>query len=154
MKIRKATLDDAAQLVPLVGQMGDKFKTNIDSMYERIRAFDKPLHQLLVAEEDGVILGAIAFGCFEMFRLAGRCCHVDTLIIDSKHRGSGIGKQLMAEAEKYAADNGCLSVELITANHRRPTGTHEVYKKIGYKDHLERDYSYFSKEENIGRSRL
>jgi GNAT superfamily N-acetyltransferase len=122
---------------------------NTEQMRKRIHAFDRELHQLLVAEKDGVILGAIAFGCFEMFRLQGKCCHIDTLIIDKKHRGSGIGKQLLEMAEKYAVESGCVSVELITANHRRLDGTHDFYERRGYQDHLKKDYTYFSKDENI-----
>jgi GNAT superfamily N-acetyltransferase len=146
MKIRKAILDDAPQLVDLLAQMGAKFKTTIHQMYKRIDAFNQQLHQIFVAEKDGIILGLIAFGCYEHFRLPGRCCHIDALVIDQNHRGSGIGKQLLLAAEKYAKNNDCVTIELISANHRRVTGTHSFYEKMGYLDHIKSDYTYFSKE--------
>jgi len=52
----------------------------------------------------------------------------------------------MAEAEKYAVEHGAIVIELITANHRRKSGTHTFYESLGYKDHSVLDYSYFAKD--------
>lgn len=146
MKIRNATENDAAQLTTLLAQMGSKFEMSLKAMTERISAFNSKGHQILVAEMNDSIIGLIAFGCYEQFRISGSCCHIDTLVIDSKYRGQGVGKKLIASAEKYATEYGAITIELITANFRRNSGTHSFYKSLGYKDHLTLDYSYFSKE--------
>jgi GNAT superfamily N-acetyltransferase len=93
-------------------------------------------------------------GFFVWIEPTGSLARNISMIIDKMYRGSGVGKQLMQMAEKYAAENGCVSVELITANHRRKDDAHAFYEKRGYQDHLERDYTYFSKEEEVGRSRF
>ncbi len=144
MVIREATESDATQLVPLLAQMG--YTLSLHSMKDRIAVFNKQGHKLMLAVQGTVIVGLIAFGCYEHFRLEGCCCHIDTLVVDKNHRGCGIGKQLIAVAEKYAADQGAKTIELITANHRKVTGTHSFYESLAYKDHAKLDYTYFGKE--------
>jgi GNAT superfamily N-acetyltransferase len=146
MIIRNAKEKDASQLITLLMQMGPKYEMNLKNMKGRIAAFNSKGHQIVVAEQDDIIIGLIAFGCYEQFRIPGSCCHIDTLVVDKNHKGKGIGKQLVMEAEKYAQEQGAITMELITANFRRSSGTHAFYESLGYKDHLVLDYSYFSKE--------
>ncbi len=146
MIIRQATKEDAKQLVSLLAQMGAIYQRNAMEISTRISAFNQNNHQLLVAEENSRLIGVIAFGCYEQFRLQGCCCHIDTLVIDACSRGKGIGKQLLLRAEEYANEHGATEIELTTANHRRASGTHAFYKARGYKDHLAIDCTYFVKE--------
>ena len=146
MIFRNAIQSDAAQLVTLVEQMGPNYGMTLENMQDRIRAFDSKNHQIIVAEEGKLLIGVIAFACYEQLRIPGSCCHIDTLVVDHTHRGKGIGKQLMTEAEKYAAEYGAIVIELITANHRRKSGTHAFYEALGYKNHAVLDYSYFAKD--------
>lgn len=146
MNIRHATPNDAEALQSLLEQMGSNYKRSLDEISARIAAFDREHNELLVAIENDIIMGVIAFGCYEQFRLQGCCCHIDTLVVDAKHRGKGIGKQLLLKAEEYARLHGATEIELTTANFRQVTGTHAFYKSSGYKDHLEIDCTYFVKE--------
>jgi N-acetylglutamate synthase-like GNAT family acetyltransferase len=146
MIIRHALPEDAPKLVPLLAQMGDVYQRTSDELYNRIMAFNRERQQLLVAEEIGKIIGVIAFGCYEQFRLQGCCCHIDTLVIDDTYRGKGVGKALLLKAEAYANEQGATEIELTTANFRRKTGTHDFYKAQGYDDHIEIDCSYFVKK--------
>ena len=146
MLTRNVKESDASQLATLLEQMGSKFKMSLKEMQGRIAAFNSKGHQIIVAEQEGFIRGVIAFGCYEQFRIPGSCCHIDTLVIDKNYRGKGIGKLLIESAEKYAAEHGALIIELITANHRKSSGTHAFYESLGYKDHIALDYSYFAKE--------
>jgi len=144
MNVRHAKASDAPALVMLLAQMG--YHMSEEKMQLRVAAFNVSSHRLLVAEENGAVIGAIAFGCYEQLRLPSPCCHIDTLVVDEAHRGKGIGKQLVALAEKYATEQGATMVELIAANHRRKDGTHAFYEALGYKDHVAFDYTYFAKE--------
>jgi ribosomal protein S18 acetylase RimI-like enzyme len=119
MLIRKATLADAEKLIALFLQMSPTYAMSLDTIQQRIKAFDTHNHQLLIAEDNNQLVGMIAFGFYEHFRLPGSCCHIDTLVIDKSCRGKGIGKKLIQEAENYAAKRGSITVELITANYRR-----------------------------------
>lgn len=71
--------------------------------------------------------GALAGG------LAGRTwaywLHVDLLWVGEEHRGSGLGSQLLAEAERVAvADRGCTRSRLETWGFQAPG----FYRKRGY----------------------
>ncbi len=144
--IRKAEKQDAPSLQKLLAQMGENYQRTINQIEERITSFNAPMHELLIAEKEGEILGLIAFGCYHQFRLQGCCCHIDTLVVDKASRGLGIGKMLIQKAEEYAQKKEATEIELTTANYRRAHGTHAFYKSIGYRDHLEIDCTYFVKQ--------
>ena len=144
MMIRQAVTNDASQLIILLAQMG--YEMTLMQMQERIHAFTENFHQLLVAEKDSIIKGLIAFACYEHFRISGKCCHIETLVVDHRCKGQGIGKQLVEQAEQYAQKHGAIIIELITKNSRRASGTHSFYEALNYQDHVALDYSYFAKE--------
>lgn len=148
LTIRTAKKEDAPQLVILLAQMGDVYHRTIDELENRILSFNKERHQLLIAEDNDRIIGLIAFGCYEQFRLQGCCCHIDTLVVDKDYRGKGAGKALVEIAEQYAKKQGATEIELTTANYRKAHGTHNFYKAIGYSDHLDIDCTYFVKQKD------
>ncbi len=144
MKIRDAEEKDALQLISLLSQIG--YVLSLDEMKARIEAFKTKYHQLTVIEVANEVIAMIAFGCYEQLRLTGSCCHIDALVIDVHHRGKGLGKQLIAVAEKYAIDHGAKTVELLSANHRKKDGAHAFYDALDYKNHIALDCAYFAKE--------
>jgi GNAT superfamily N-acetyltransferase len=58
--------------------------------------------------------------------------HVDELVVDSNHRGRGIGTQLLKHLVTYAQQKGCRRVELDSAFHRLEA--HKFYKQQGFED--------------------
>jgi GNAT superfamily N-acetyltransferase len=52
------------------------------------------------------------------------------LVVSKAHRGRGIGRALMAHAEKWAIERGCRIVHLRT-NLKR-AGAHAFYERLGY----------------------
>ena len=146
MIIRHATKEDAVALRDLLAQMGSNYERTLDEIKNRLDVFEHSHDQLLVAEKEGKLLGVIAFGCYDQFRLQGCCCHIDTLVVDAPSRGMGVGKQLMMMAEAYARERGATEIETTSANHRIPGGTHAFYQSLGYKNHIEIDCAYFAKE--------
>ena len=145
MIIRDAHPNDAHQLIQLLSQLS--YDMDLISMQGRIQAFQQERQHLLVLEQDNNILAVIAFGCYEQLRLPGCCCHIDALIVHHDHRNQGLGKKLVAEAEQYALKYGAHTVELISANHRKKTGTHAFYDGLGYQNHINLDCAYFAKED-------
>lgn len=145
MIIRKSKKSDAPALMHLLAQMGSTYVRTLEQIENRIDTFEHGDDQLLVAEIDHAIVGVIAFGCYEQFRLQGCCCHIDTLVIDAPYRGQGIGKKLLQHAETYAIKKGATEIETTSANHRIADGTHAFYKALGYKNHLDIDCAYFAK---------
>ena len=133
MEIREAKACDAEQLILLLSQMG--YVLTLEEMQARIEAFKIKYHRLLVIEDANHLIATIAFGCYELLRLAGSCCHIDALVVDEQHRGKGLGKQLVRLAEEYAIAHGANTVELISANHRKKDGTHAFYTSLAYDNH-------------------
>lgn len=144
MIVRDANINDTLQLCQLLIQLN--YDMDSDTMRERIEAFQKDRHHLLVIEKNQQIIAAIAFACYEQLRLPGCCCHIDALIIDQEYRGQGLGKKLVASAETYAQQYGAETIELKSANHRIKTGTHAFYIGLGYQNHVGLDCAYFAKE--------
>lgn len=144
MIVRDANKNDAHQLIQLLKQLS--YDMDLITMKARIEAFQKEDQNLLVLEQDNNLLAVIAFGCYEQLRLPGCCCHIDALIVHHDHRKKGLGKKLVALAEQYAIEQGAHTVELISANHRKATGTHAFYDALGYKNHVGLDCAYFAKE--------
>jgi len=143
MNFRPAHINDAPQLSALLAQLG--YELDNEKLKSRILAYNEKNYQLILAEENNTILGFIASFFYEQFVIEKPCCHIDALIIHKDYRGKGLGKQLIAMTEQFAQENGANVIELITANHRKPTGTHDFYKSLGYQDQTVVDYTYFTK---------
>ncbi len=67
-----------------------------------------------------------------------------TLVVDRQRRGIGVGLRLVEEAEKIAKKLGCSVIDLMSGKHRIKSGTHDFYKKLGYRS--DSDTVYFRKK--------
>jgi len=56
--------------------------------------------------------------------------HIGELIVDEKHRGSGLATQLLDEIIAHARRRGCVRVELDSAFHRKKA--HHCYERNGF----------------------
>lgn len=78
----------------------------------------------LVAEENGRIVGSVMAG------YDGHRGWVNYLAVDPSQRRSGLGRELMAEAERLLAEAGCPKINL------QVRGTNEAalgfYERLGY----------------------
>ncbi|HLF79719.1 MAG TPA: GNAT family N-acetyltransferase [Dehalococcoidia bacterium] len=90
---------------------------------------------LLVAEDEGAILGYLLGFRHETFFANGPVGWVEELMVDVARRGQGLGRDLMRYFEGWAAEAGCNLVALAT---RRADA---FYRAIGY----EESATYFRK---------
>lgn len=145
MEIRTTIIQDSIKIQCLLKQLG--YELNLDQVQHKIMTYtNKDSHFTYVAEEDGEIIGFIAFILYECFVVVGGCMHIETVVVDETHRNKGVGQKLIAIAEACAVQHDCHISELITYNYRREKGTHAFYQKLGYEDNIKADISYFSKE--------
>ncbi len=118
---------DAVQM--LLQQLGyDVPISDVGARIECVLAADG--HHAVVAEQEGRVVGLVHV--FARPALEKTCdAVVQTLVVDAKVRGLGIGKLLMAEAEDWACTRGLVSIALHTRIDRFDAC--RFYEQIGYR---------------------
>ncbi|MFF7470678.1 GNAT family N-acetyltransferase [Streptomyces sp. NPDC008092] len=82
-----------------------------------------PLHLWAMDERSGDLAGGLVGHSWASW------LHVTYLWVDARHRGTGLGGSLLAEAERIArTDRGCTAARLETWDFQAP----EFYRKQGY----------------------
>ncbi len=112
----------------------------MESVYERNK--DNPNHIVLVAKENGEVIGTILAVICEMF--FGQCKSfmvVEDFVVDEMHRNKGIGTALMDQIESFARNRNCSYIMLITDSDR--ISSQNFYKSLGYKSD---EYRAFKKK--------
>ncbi|MFI5736340.1 GNAT family N-acetyltransferase [Kribbella sp. NPDC051587] len=139
--IRSAEPADAAAVSELLRQLG---YSDQDGVAARIRSWQvDPMSAAYVADADGDVLGVVAIHVGPYFERTGNWARVVALVVSARARGQGIGGQLMAAAEEFAAEHGCLRIELSSADRR--TEAHVFYERRGYVNQSGRS-SWFRRE--------
>ena len=143
MRIRTATQEDLQQIIeiyfmdPIVGD-DHLLSSVIDDRYkETFRQIDEDPNQLLlVAEDEGAIIGTVQVTCIQY--LLGRLIKtavIEALFVHPDYLNNGIGTSLMRKAEEWARKNQCYSIRL-TSNKKR-TAAHRFYERLDFvEDHL------------------
>tara|TARA_R110002050_G_scaffold298723_1_gene462548 strand:- start:738 stop:1151 length:414 start_codon:yes stop_codon:yes gene_type:complete len=83
-----------------------------------------PLNQLFVSEKDKKIVGFVALAIHPLIVTPFNRCRIEILIVDKNHQRQGIGKQLVAEAEKYALTENVSIMDLSSSLKREQKGAH------------------------------
>lgn len=128
---REVQVADAPTLEDLMEQLGYPIDAKI--LHANIKKYMQlPNQKVFVAEKAGQVVGCVAVAITHYFHRQGSFLKVIAMIVDEQQRRSGIGKQLMHLAEKYAQDSGCSHIELTSGMHRGALGSHEFYSSLGY----------------------
>jgi GNAT superfamily N-acetyltransferase len=129
MNIRRLNETDAGRALPLMAELG--YPTTESALAERLSAVcANPDDAVLVAEEDGAILGLIALHSFEMLHRPGRLGRITALVVDASAQARGVGTKLLDAAEARFRELGCIQFEVTSAEQR--AGAHAFYQARGY----------------------
>jgi len=126
--LRAATPDDASRIAALLSDEG--YPAGPSDIVARLERFAPPDSQVLVAALEGEVLGFVALHVMPRFEHADRIARILALVVDPGVRERGIGRLLVAEAERVARGRGAVFVEL-TAGHHRPEAR-RLYESLGY----------------------
>jgi len=126
--LRPATDDDAERIASLFTDEG--YPAGPSDIVERLTRFASDHSRVLVAEHDGALLGFIALHAMPRFEHDDRILRVLALVVDAGARERGVGRALMAEAERIGVDLDAAFIE-ITAGHHRPEAR-RLYESLGY----------------------
>ena len=158
IKIRPAIIEDLPEIIRLIadeflGQQREDFSLPLSEKY--ITAFQEidadPNNELIGATvAEPLASGTLALQSGEVqsvvgtFQLTytpslsfqgGRRCTIESVRVDDKYRGQGIGREMMLWAIERAKERGCISMQL-TSHVERPRA-HSFYEELGFaKSHV------------------
>lgn len=128
-RIRDAELNDAAELAVLMSQLG--YETNHIEMEKRLAAIlCNPAYKTFVAIKDGCVCGMIGTVTYPSYEHNDPGARILALVTLSVARRRGIGRALIARAEKDLAERGIRRVALDTRLTREDA--HKFYDSLGY----------------------
>jgi GNAT superfamily N-acetyltransferase len=137
--IRLATESDILRLVELYGDLiittspGEVGRTPAAEDYRRAFAHIQaaPGQELLVAEEDGKVIGTMTLIIVPNLTHGGLpWAGVESVMVDAAYRRRGIGKLMMDYALPEARKARCYKIQLISDKFR--TEAHRFYESLGY----------------------
>lgn len=122
-------IEDAATLSELYGELD--YPCTVEAMRIRLSHViqDSAHHVIVATNEQGDVVGCVHLGILKSLddNLSGQ---ILGLIVTQSVRGSGVGRMLMAAAERWAKEHGCCKVILRSGQKR--SGAHAFYERIGY----------------------
>jgi ribosomal protein S18 acetylase RimI-like enzyme len=129
VRIRAARLSDAPQLAALMCELG--YETTSDEMKARLKSIlpDASYSTFVakIGKELCGMIGTLTHMSHEHNDLSGK---IVALVVSKKHRRSGVGRALIAAAEKDFANRNVTRVNL-TTRFERDEG-HRFYEAVGY----------------------
>jgi GNAT superfamily N-acetyltransferase len=134
--VRLATEKDIPRILELYRQLSfNPTEHRSPSVAECQQVFQKmstlPGYELLVAEEDGKVVGSTVLAILPGFAHGtSPFAVVEYVVVDEKHRSRGIGKLLMAYVIARAKKAGCYKI-MLTSDKRRKQA-HEFYRSLGF----------------------
>jgi len=128
LTLRPATDDDAERIASLFTDEG--YPSGPSDIVERLGRFSSEHSRVIVADNDGEVLGFVAIHALPRFEHSDRVLRVMALVVDAGVRERGVGRLLMEEAERIGRDLGAAFAE-VTACHHRPDAR-RLYEDLGY----------------------
>jgi len=143
LEMRQAITDDIPAIVRMLaddflGRQREDTSLPLNEIY--VKAFREidadPNNELIVAELDGEIVGTLQLVITPSLSYKGsKRSMVESVRVDSKLRGQGIGRQMMLWAMERARERGCISMHLTSHGDREDA--HRFYEKLGFaKSHV------------------
>lgn len=126
---RPATPQDEQRALDLLGQL---FGRDISAEPGRARAFRRMIEEpargvILVAEEEGQLLGVISFSYNLAIRFDTCYAQIEELVVDAAARGKQAGAVLVRAAMEEARKHGCEEMGLYPREETRA-----FYEKLGF----------------------
>lgn len=136
MTVRPGVPDDAARVTQLLAELGYP-DNDVDSVRARLKAWAALADSaVFVSERDGAVVGVIAVSVIPYLERDGSLARIVALVTAQSARGTGVGRELVGAAERYAHEKGCVRMEVTSANRR--SDAHAFYRRLGYENWADR----------------
>lgn len=129
LTIREAAPADVQTIAHLLEQLGHPICTETVERQLATLA-GTGCDRVLVAEASGVLIGVLSLHWTPLLHRDKPLGRITALVVDEAVCGHGIGRALVAEAERLLHEAGCSAVE-VTSNIRRAEA-HGFYLGLGY----------------------
>jgi len=126
--LRPAQPTDAEAIATMFTDEG--YPAGPSDIVVRLGRFASAHARVIVAEHDGALLGFVAIHALPRFEHDDWIVRILALVVDAGARERGVGRSLMAEAERVGREIGAAFIEL-TAGHHRPEAR-QLYESLGY----------------------
>lgn len=136
--IRFAEPNDARAIAALFCELGHP--ATEEEVAARLEHFLQLRQEALVAEVGGEVVGITALSIMPTLHRPTSVGRMSVLVVSETVRGQGLGRALVAAAEKRLAEHGCALIE-VTSNMRRAEA-HAFYERLGYE---RTSYRFFKK---------
>src|SRR3989338_7722043 len=149
MKIRKATPKDAKGIANVLIQ-----SYNIMDLREGIEVCKnktKRLYNYIVAEENGKIIGIVAWLMHGLPK--HQLCELDRIAVLPEYRGKGVARNLfdalVKDAKSHYKKNKSKLRKLYLLTHAANTRAHKFYEKLGFKHETTLKQHYYSDKDEF-----
>jgi GNAT superfamily N-acetyltransferase len=129
--IRPARPDDVESLARLFGELSGHAVSREEAEDRLAFVGQSPFDSLFVCEDEGAVIGAMGFRIRENIEQVSRFGEISALVVDTGRRGQGVGRLMVAYAERLAAERGCVGTWLVSG-FGREEAAHPFYKRLGY----------------------
>lgn len=139
VEFRQAEIKDLPQIVRMLaddflGTRRERYENPLPGSY--IKAFEEieadVNNELIMAEINGEIVGSLQITFTPSIAFQGRKrATFESVRVDEKFRGQGIGREMMLWAIERARQENCIFLQLTTNAERKEA--HRFYEKLGFK---------------------
>ena len=130
LTVRPARAEDRDAIADLLGQLG--YPASPDAVPPRLERMQIVGDHVAVAEVDGAVVGLAALQVSPTLEDDLPAAKLAVLVVDQRHRRSGVGRSLVEAVEAEARRRGCGVFFLTTAERRG--GAHSFYRRIGLEE--------------------
>ncbi len=134
IEVREATAEDAEAIHSLAGELaatvGDSPPRPEDVEARLAELLEEPRARVLVAEDDGVVVGVASLWVKPDLAHGDTVIEVPTLVVAEGSRREGVGKLLMEEVQRLGAENGADLIELVATTQN--VAAREFYRTLGF----------------------
>jgi GNAT superfamily N-acetyltransferase len=133
--VRRATDADAPALALLLGHLG--YPADAGDVPARLARLRAAGDDAFVAVVDGIVAGLATVHTRSVLHATRPVAQLTALVVPPEHRGRGIGRALVASAERWAGEHGANRLVVTTALHRAEAPP--FYERLGF-EHTGRRY--------------
>ncbi|MET8552001.1 GNAT family N-acetyltransferase [Micromonospora zamorensis] len=138
---RAARPDDLAQIIRLYRQLNPDDPVLDDDSGAAVfrQILGSPGLHLFVLELDGAVVASTYLNVIpNLSRSASPYAVIENVVVEETRRGTGLGRQIMADTLQAAWDAGCYKAMLMTGS--RNPATHGFYRACGFSPDVKTAY--------------